>query len=99
MDASTILKPALASGELRCIGSTTYADFKNHFERDHGLSRRFQKIDLAEPSVEETFSILKGLRSRYESHHGIKFTEPALRAASDLSARHINDRFLARQGD
>jgi ATP-dependent Clp protease ATP-binding subunit ClpA len=94
MDASTILKPALASGELRCIGSTTYADFKNHFERDHGLSRRFQKIDLNEPSVEETFAILKGLRSHYESHHGIRFTESALRAASDLSARHINDRFL-----
>lgn len=94
MDASTILKPALASGELRCIGSTTYADFKNHFERDHGLSRRFQKIDLNEPSVEETFAILKGLRGHYETHHGIRYTEPALRAASDLSARHINDRFL-----
>ncbi len=94
MDASTILKPALASGELRCIGSTTYTDYKNHFERDHGLSRRFQKIDLSEPSVEETYAILKGLRGHYESHHGIRFTEAALRAASDLSARHINDRFL-----
>ncbi|MCK5862595.1 MAG: AAA family ATPase, partial [Candidatus Hydrogenedentes bacterium] len=94
MDASTILKPALASGELRCIGSTTYTDFKDHFERDHGLSRRFQKIDLKEPSVDETFAILKGLRNYYESHHGIRYTEPALRAASDLSARHINDRFL-----
>ncbi len=94
MDASTILKPALAAGELRCIGSTTYEDYKNHFERDHGLSRRFQKIDLNEPTVEETVAILKGLRGRYESHHGIRLTESALRAASELSARHINDRFL-----
>ncbi len=94
LDASTILKPALASGELRCIGSTTYADYKNHFERDHGLSRRFQKIDLSEPSVAETFAILKGLRGHYETHHKIRFTETALRAASELSARHINDRFL-----
>ncbi len=94
MDASTLLKPALASGQLRCIGSTTYADYKNHFERDHGLSRRFQKIDLNEPSVEETVAILKGLRGHYEAHHGIRFTETALRSASDLSARYINDRFL-----
>lgn len=94
MDASTILKPALASGELRCIGSTTYADYKNHFEQDHGLSRRFQKIDLNEATVEESVAILKGLRSRYEAHHGIRLTESALRAAAELSARHINDRFL-----
>lgn len=94
IDASTILKPALASGDLRCIGSTTYEDYKNHFEKDHGLSRRFQKIDLKEPSVEETYKILKGLRSRYEEHHGIRFTDGALRSAADLAARHINDRFL-----
>ncbi|NLV44882.1 MAG: ATP-dependent Clp protease ATP-binding subunit ClpA [Candidatus Hydrogenedentes bacterium] len=94
IDASTILKPALASGELRCIGSTTYEDYKNHFEKDHGLSRRFQKIDLKEPSAEETYKILKGLRARYEEHHGIRFTDGALRSAADLAARHINDRFL-----
>lgn len=94
IDASTILKPALASGDLRCIGSTTYEDYKNHFEKDHGLSRRFQKIDLKEPTPEETFKILKGLRARYEAHHNIRFTEGALRAAADLAARHINDRFL-----
>ena len=94
IDASTILKPVLASGQLRCIGSTTYEDYKNHFEKDHGLSRRFQKIDLKEPTVEETYKILKGLRSRYEEHHRIHFTDGALRAAAELSARHINDRFL-----
>lgn len=94
MDASTILKPALASGEIRCIGSTTYEEYKNHFEKDRGLSRRFQKIDVEEPSIEETFRILRGLKSRYESHHGITYTETALRAAADLSAKHINDRFL-----
>ena len=94
IDASTILKPALASGELRCIGSTTYEDYKNHFEKDHGLSRRFQKIDLKEPSAEETYRILKGLRARYEAHHGIRFTDSSLRSAAELAARHINDRFL-----
>ncbi len=94
MDASTILKPALASGELRVIGATTFGEYKNHFEKDHGLSRRFQKIELAEPSVDETFAILKGLRSRYEEHHGIRYTDSALRSAADLAARHINDRFL-----
>jgi ATP-dependent Clp protease ATP-binding subunit ClpA len=94
MDASTILKPALASGELRCIGATTYEAFKNHFEKDHALARRFQKIDLAEPSVEETYKILRGLRPHYEKHHGIRYTDAALRSAAELSARHINDRFL-----
>jgi len=94
MDASTILKPALASGELRCIGSTTYEDYKNHFEKDRALSRRFQKIELAEPSVEETVSILRGLKSRYEQHHGIRYTDTALQAAADLSAKYVNDRFL-----
>ena len=94
IDASSILKPALASGELRCIGSTTYEEFKNHFEKDRGLSRRFQRIDVDEPSVEETVKILHGLRSRYETHHGIRFTNSALRAAVELAAKHINDRFL-----
>lgn len=94
MDASTILKPALASGELRVIGSTTYEDYKNHFEKDRGLSRRFQKIDVIEPSVPETIQILRGLKSRYEEHHGILFTDSAIRAAAELSAKHINDRFL-----
>jgi len=94
MDASTILKPALASGELRCIGSTTYEEYKNHFEKDRGLSRRFQKIDVEEPSVEETVQILRGLKSRYESHHKISYSDAALRAAAELSAKYINDRFL-----
>jgi ATP-dependent Clp protease ATP-binding subunit ClpA len=94
MDASTILKPALASGELRCIGSTTYEEYKNHFEKDHALSRRFQKIDVEEPSVDETVRILRGLKSRYEAHHEITYTESALRAAAELSSRHLNDRFL-----
>lgn len=94
IDASSILKPALASGELRCIGSTTYEEFKNHFEKDRGLSRRFQKIDVDEPSIEETVQIVRGLRERYEAHHGIHYTDASLRAAVDLSAKHINDRFL-----
>jgi ATP-dependent Clp protease ATP-binding subunit ClpA len=94
MDASNILKPALASGRLRCIGSTTYQEFKASFERDRALSRRFQKIDVGEPSVEETILILEGLKSRYESHHGVQYDADALRAAAELSAKHINDRFL-----
>ncbi len=94
MDASTILKPALASGELRCIGSTTYEEYKNHFEKDRGLSRRFQKIDIDEPTVAETVRILRGLKQRYEDHHGIQYTDSALRVAAELSSKHINDRFL-----
>jgi ATP-dependent Clp protease ATP-binding subunit ClpA len=94
MDASTILKPALASGEVRCIGSTTYEEYKNHFEKDRGLSRRFQKVDIEEPSVEETVKILRGLKAKYEEHHGITSTDGALRSAAELSAKHINDRFL-----
>ena len=94
MDASTILKPALASGELRCIGSTTYEEFKNHFEKDRGLSRRFQKIDVDETTIPETIQILRGLKPRYEEHHGITYTDTALEAAVTLSAKHINDRFL-----
>jgi len=94
MDASNLLKPALASGKLRCIGSTTYQEFKASFERDRALSRRFQKIEVGEPSVEDTVLILEGLRSRYEDHHGVKYVTEALRAAAELSAKHINDRFL-----
>ncbi|MDZ4861069.1 MAG: ATP-dependent Clp protease ATP-binding subunit ClpA [Candidatus Hydrogenedentes bacterium] len=94
MDASNILKPALASGDLRCIGSTTFEEYKNHFERDKALSRRFQKIEIHEPSVGETVLILRGLKSAYEEHHGVTYTDSALRAAAELSAKHINDRFL-----
>ncbi len=94
MDASNILKPALAGGELKCIGSTTHEDYKASFEKDQALARRFQKIDIFEPSAEETYQILKGLRSRYEEHHGIRYTNGALRAAATLSAKHINHRHL-----
>ncbi len=94
LDASNLLKPALAAGELRCIGSTTFDEYKSVFEKDRALARRFQKIDVLEPSIDETFQILKGLRSRYEEHHGVHYTDPALRAAADLAAKHINDRHL-----
>lgn len=94
LDASNILKPVLTSGELRCIGSSTYEEYKNHFEKDRALSRRFEKIEIAEPSVPETVKILKGLRTRYEEHHGILYTDSALRAAVELSAKYINDRYL-----
>jgi ATP-dependent Clp protease ATP-binding subunit ClpA len=94
LDASNILKPALASGELRCIGATTHHDYKQFFERDRALARRFQKIDVNEPSVEETQAILRGLRGHYERHHGVTYTEGALRAAAELSAKHVSDRFL-----
>ena len=94
MDASNILKPFLSTGELRCIGSTTYEEYKNHFEKDRALSRRFEKIDIFEPPVKESIKILKGLRSRYEEHHEIEYTEAALKAACELSAKYINDRFL-----
>jgi len=94
MDASNILKPFLSTGELRCIGSTTYEEYKNHFEKDRALSRRFEKIDILEPPVKESVKILKGLRSRYEEHHEIEYTEAALKAACELSAKYINDRFL-----
>ncbi len=94
MDASNILKPVLSTGELRCIGSTTYEEYKNHFEKDRALSRRFEKIEVPEPSVDETFQILKGLKSVYEEHHGYTFTDQALKAAAQLSAKHINDRYL-----
>ena len=94
MDASNILKPVLSSGRLRCVGSTTYEEYKNHFEKDRALSRRFQKIEIGEPSEEETFEILKGLRRYYEEHHGVRYSLPALRAAARLAARHVNDRYL-----
>jgi ATP-dependent Clp protease ATP-binding subunit ClpA len=94
LDASNLLKPALSAGQLRCIGATTYGEFRGIFEKDHALSRRFQKIDVKEPSVEETVLILKGLKSRFESHHGVKYTQGALSTAAELSARYINDRHL-----
>jgi ATP-dependent Clp protease ATP-binding subunit ClpA len=94
LDAANILKPGLGSGELRCIGSTTYEEYKNLFEKDRALSRRFQKIDVLEPTVEETVEILQGLKDVYEEHHGVKYTTAALEAAANLSARHINFRRL-----
>jgi ATP-dependent Clp protease ATP-binding subunit ClpA len=94
MDASNLIKPSLSNGELRCIGSTTYAEYRGIFEKDHALARRFQKIDVPEPSVAETIEILKGLRSRFEEHHQVTYTEGALKAAAELAARHINERHL-----
>ncbi len=94
MDASNLIKPALANGELRCIGSTTYNEYRGIFEKDHALARRFQKIDITEPSIQDTVDILRGLKSRYEEHHGIKYEDEALRAAAELAARHINDRHM-----
>ena len=94
MDASNILKPVLASGEIRCIGSSTFEEFKNHFEKDRALSRRFEKIEIMEPPVSESIKILKGLRSRYEEHHGIAYTDAALKAAAELSTKYLRDRFL-----
>jgi ATP-dependent Clp protease ATP-binding subunit ClpA len=94
MDASNLIKPVLASGELRCIGSTTYQEFRGIFEKDRALARRFQKIDITEPTVEETYHILKGLKSRFEEHHSVKYSLAALRTAAELSNRYINDRHL-----
>ena len=94
MDASNLIKPVLASGELRCIGSTTFQEFRGVFEKDRALARRFQKIDITEPSISETVEILRGLKSRFEEHHHVKYTDEALVAAAELSARHINDRYL-----
>ena len=94
MDASNLIKPVLSNGELRCIGSTTYQEYRGIFEKDHALARRFQKIDVVEPSVAETFEILKGLRSRFEEHHQVSYTDGALKAAAELADRHINDRHL-----
>jgi ATP-dependent Clp protease ATP-binding subunit ClpA len=94
MDASNLIKPVLASGELRCIGSTTFQEFRGVFEKDRALARRFQKIDVVEPSVADTVEILKGLKSRFEEHHEVSYTEEALKAAVDLSVKHIPDRLL-----
>ncbi len=94
MDASNILKPVLTSGELRCIGSSTYEEYKNHFEKDRALSRRFEKIEINEPDIPQTVKILKGLKSYYEIYHSIEYSEGALKAAAELSAKYLNDRFL-----
>ncbi|MFV0245135.1 MAG: AAA family ATPase, partial [Qingshengfaniella sp.] len=94
MDASNLLKPALQGGKLRCMGSTTYKEFRQHFEKDRALSRRFQKIDVSEPSVEDTVKILQGLKPYFESHHDIRYTADAIKSAVELSARYINDRKL-----
>lgn len=94
MDASNILKPLLNSGKIRCIGATTYEEYKNHFEKDRALSRRFQKLEIHEPDIEETIAILEGLKSYYEEFHGVKFTKGALKTAAELSAKYINDRHL-----
>lgn len=94
MDASNILKPLLNSGKIRCIGATTYEEYKNHFEKDRALSRRFQKVEIQEPDIEETIDILEGLKSYYEEFHGVRFTKGALKTAAELSAKYINDRHL-----
>ncbi len=94
MDASNLIKPALASGEIRCIGSTTYEEYRGIFEKDHALARRFQKIDVPEPTIPETIEILKGLKSRFEEHHAVKYDDAALVAAAELAAKHLNDRRL-----
>ena len=94
MDASNLLKPILAEGKLRCIGSTTYDEFRNHFEKDRALARRFQKVDIKEPSLDECVDILKGLQPHYEKHHNVRYSSSSLRAAVELSARHVQDRLL-----
>lgn len=94
MDASNLLKPLLTSGELRCMGSTTFQEFRGVFEKDRALSRRFQKVDVNEPSADEAYQILKGLKSRFETHHNLRYSDAALRAAADLSSKYINDRYL-----
>ena len=94
MDASNLLKPLLTSGDLRCIGSTTYEEYRGIFDKDKALSRRFQKIDVLEPSAEDTYKILKGLKSRFEEHHQVKYTDKGLKIAAELASKHINDRFL-----
>ena len=94
MDASNLLKPLLSSGQLRCFGSTTFQEYRTIFDKDRALSRRFQKIDVGEPSVDETYKILKGLKSRFEEHHDIQYTDKALRSASELAKRYINDRYM-----
>ena len=94
MDASNLLKPLLGSGKMRCVGSTTYAEYRGIFDKDKALSRRFQKVDVLEPSVEDAYKILKGLKSRFEAHHKLRYTDKALKVASEMAARYITDRFL-----
>ena len=94
MDASNLLKPALAGGKLRTMGSTTYKEFRQHFEKDRALSRRFQKIDVNEPSVEDAVKILRGLKPYFEDHHSVKYTADAIKASVELASRYINDRKL-----
>lgn len=94
LDASNLIKPVLANGELRCIGSTTFREYRHIFEKDHALARRFQKIDVLEPNVADTIAILKGLRSRFEEHHGVRYSDAALQSAAELAARHINERHM-----
>ncbi len=94
MDASNLIKPVLSNGDLKCIGSTTFQEYHSIFEKDRALARRFQKIDINEPTVDETFEILKGLKSRFEAHHNVRYTQPALKAAAELAAKYINDRHL-----
>lgn len=94
LDASNLLKPALSSGQLKCLGATTYNEYRGIFEKDHALSRRFQKIDVPEPSIEQTIQILRGLKTHFEEHHGVRYSSAALTSAAELSARHITDRFL-----
>lgn len=94
MDASNLVKPVLASGEMKCIGSTTYQEYRGIFEKDHALARRFQKIDITEPTINETYQILEGLKSRFEEHHDVKYTRQALRQAAELAARYLNDRHM-----
>ena len=94
MDASNLLKPALQGGKLRCMGSTTFKEFRQHFEKDRALSRRFQKIDVVEPTTDDAIKILKGIKPYFEEHHSVKYTNDAIKSAVDLSARYINDRKL-----
>src|SRR5690606_33399018 len=94
MDASNLLKPALSSGAIRCIGSTTYKEYRNYFEKDRALVRRFQKIDVKEPSIEDAVKILNGLKPYYEEHHNVEYTPEAIKAAVELSAKYIGDRKL-----
>ena len=94
MDASNLLKPLLASGQIKCMGSTTYQEFRGIFDKDRALSRRFQKVDVVEPDVDDTYRILKGLKTRFEDHYKIKYTDKALRTASELASKYINDRFM-----
>ncbi len=94
MDATNLLKPLLSSGDIRCIGSTTFQEFRGIFEKDRALARRFQKVDVSEPSVEDTIGILRGLKGRFEQHHSIEYSDEALRAAAELASRYINDRHM-----